>query len=194
LGRKDEIMNAARQFEENAGRFKELILYISQKCANDPKFDTLKLNKLMFFADYWAYGIYGEPITGFQYVKLEKGPAPKKMVAVKREMESEKALAQQPLPLKAWRRPVNLRAPDLSVFKPEQISIVDAFIEACKDVDGESLSDITHKMPCWTVPKLGEVIPYEMVFLSHEEPTNADIERGRAVAAELGLLEHQPTA
>jgi hypothetical protein len=46
-------------------------------------------------------------------------------------------------------------------------------------------------MPCWIVPNLKETIPYEMVFLSTEKPTDADIERGRMVAVEQGLLEHQ---
>ena len=172
------------------GRFKELILYISQKSATDPKFNTLKLNKLMFFSDFWAYGVYGEPITGFEYQKLEKGPAPKKMPEIKKAMVSENSLALQPLPLQPWRKTVNLRTPDLSVFKPEHISLVDALLEAFKDVDGEEFSLISHKMPCWIIPKLGDVIPYEMVFISHEVPTNADLERGKAVAAELGLLEH----
>src|SRR5580704_16149661 len=97
-------MYQGKKFEEHTDRFKELVLYISQKCANDPKFDTLKLNKLMFFSDYWAYAMYGEPITGFEYVKLQKGPAPKKMPAMKQQMEAEKILAQQPLPLLPWRR------------------------------------------------------------------------------------------
>lgn len=185
-------MEQGKKFAENVDRFRELVLYISQKCANDPKFDTLKLNKLMFLSDYWAYGIYGEPITGFEYVKLQKGPAPKKMPAIKQQMENEKILAQQPLPLHVWRKPVNLREPDLSVFTPQQISLVDAFIQACMDVDGETLSDLTHQFPCWTIPSLNEVIPYEMVFLSHEELTSVDLERGRAVATELNLLEPHP--
>lgn len=179
-----------QKWEENVGRFKELILYISQKCASDPKFNTLKLNKLMFFSDFFAYGVYGKPITGFEYIKLERGPAPKRMPEIKNQMERDKVLAQQPLPFQVWRRTVNLREPNLEVFSAEQISLVDTLIDAFKDADGDTISDLSHKMPCWTLPNLGDTIPYEMVFLSNEEPTNADVERGRAVAAELQLLEH----
>jgi len=191
MTKKEQAVHTAKKWEENVGRFKELILYISQKCATDPKFNTLKLNKLLFFADFWAYGMYGEPITGFEYQKLQKGPAPRKMPDVKKEMVAEKTLALQPLPLQAWRKTVNLRTPDLSVFTPQQISLVDSLIDVLKEVDGDGLSDITHKMPCWMLPALGETIPYETVFLSNEELTNADVERGRAVAAEYGLLEHE---
>jgi Protein of unknown function (DUF4065) len=183
-------MTEIKTWTENVGRFKELILYISQKSIADPKFNNLKLNKLMFFADFWAYGLFGEPITGFAYIKLEKGPAPKRMHEIRKEMvEEEKSLALQTLPLEPWHRTVNLRSPNLAVFKPEHVSLIDSVIEALNDVGGEEASAISHKLPCWMVPSLGETIPYEMVFLSHEAPTDADKERGRAVALELNLLE-----
>jgi Protein of unknown function (DUF4065) len=188
--KKEKILPQAKTWEENEGRFKELILYISQKCASDPKFNTLKLNKLMFFSDFWAYACFGKPITGFEYVKLQMGPAPNKMREVKKAMVAEKTLAIQPLAWTTWRKTVNLRAPDLSAFTGTEIALVDSLIEGLRDVDGETLSDITHKMPCWALPSLGEAIPYETVFLSNEELTTADEERGRAVAAEFGLLEH----
>src|SRR5260370_37976891 len=99
-------MRAKRQ--ENVARFKELILYISQKCAADEKFTVLKLNKLMFFADFLAFGIYGDPITGFEYVKLEKGPAPRRMPEIRDEMIAKQELGMQELPLTPWKRTVNL--------------------------------------------------------------------------------------
>lgn len=178
-----------KKWEENTARFKELVLYLSQKCATDPKFNTLKLNKLMFFSDFYAYAVLGEPITGFEYQKLEKGPAPRRMPEIKKEMVSDKSLAQQPLPMQPWRKTVNLRSPDLSVFTPQQVSLIDAIIDALRDADGDELSDVSHRMPCWILPDLKGTIPYEMVFLSNEQPTAVDIERGKAVAAELSLLE-----
>lgn len=177
----------AKVWPEQSARFKELILYISQKCATDPKFDTVKLNKLMFFADFMSYAISGEPITGFVYQKLERGPAPARMRAIRSEMIEQRELGLQELPLTAAKRTVNLRRPDLSVFKPEHISLVDALVEALKDADGEAVSAISHQMPCWKIPDLYETIPYETVFLSHDAITDADIERGQAVARDLGL-------
>src|SRR5258708_14421724 len=182
-------MPVVRKFEEQDNRFKELVLHISQKCANDPKFDTIKLNKLMFFADFLHYGNYGKPITGFEYVKLERGPAPKRMPEIKQQMEKENALAQQKLPHSQWRKPVSLRDPNLESFTGTEIAFVDQLIDACKDTDGDQLSLWSHGWACWKMSSLGETIPYELVFLSHEEPTPADIERGKAVARELGLLE-----
>jgi hypothetical protein len=179
------------KFEQNDERFKELVLYISQKCNSDLKFTNLKLNKLLFLADFWAYGMFGEPITGFEYKKLEKGPAPKRLPEIRKVMVEQRELALQPLPGQPWHKPVNLRSPNLRVFSGPQMSLIDEILVACREIDGEALSDISHRMPCWILPKLNETIPYEMVFLSDEEPTSADIERGKAIAAELSLLEHQ---
>jgi len=33
----------------NLDKFRELILYISQKCANDPSFGAIKVNKILYF-------------------------------------------------------------------------------------------------------------------------------------------------
>jgi len=182
-----------KTWPEDIARFKELVLYISQKCVTDPNFNTIKLNKLLFFADFYAYGIYGEPITGFEYQKLQLGPAPKRMREIKQEMVKQGDLGLQELPLEEWRRSVNLRRPDLSVFKPEHVSLVDGIIEALRDADGSTVSAISHRMPCWIIPELYETIPYETVFLSDDPLTDADIERGQVIARELGLLAHTET-
>jgi Protein of unknown function (DUF4065) len=183
-------MATGKKFAENEDRFKELILYISQRCADDQGFNTLKLNKLMFFADFFAYAILGAPITGFEYIKLQRGPAPRRMPEVKKAMEEARELGFQELPLQPWKRTVNLRRPKLSVFEAEQISLVDSLIHTFAKADGDIVSEISHQMPCWIIPAIGETIPYEMVFLSQEPLTDIDIERGTLVAKEFGLLEH----
>ena len=187
-------MPGTKTWPENVGRFKELVLYISQKCANDPKFDTVKLNKLLFFSDFLAYAVFGEPITGFAYQKLERGPGPERMPQIRREMVTSQDLGIQELPLTPNRRTVNLRRPNLTVFSADQISLVDNLIETLKGHDSKTASDITHTMPCWKIPDLYDTIPYETVFLSHEALTDVDAERGRAVARELGLTVAQQTS
>lgn len=168
---------------------KALILYISQKCANDPTFDTPKLTKTMFFSDFLAYANFGKPITGSEYIKKQKGPVPRNMGAVLREMQSNKELGLQQLVLKEWPRPVNLQEPELKAFEAEQIALVDDVIDALRPHDGEALSGFSHDWLCWNIPALEDKIPYELVYVSLREPTPADIERGQAVAKELNLIE-----
>ena len=184
-------MREIKKFVENVDQFKELVLYISEKCGSDNSFDSLVLSKVLFFSDFLAYAHLGAPITGSEYVKMEKGPAPRRIKEIKNQMvDTDRTLGLQTLPMRDWKRPVSLRKPDLSKFSASQIALVDHVIDAIKGTDGEKISEYTHDWLCWKMMhSMGEVIPYEMIFLSHEEPTPADIERGLAVAGELGLLE-----
>src|SRR2546425_12852222 len=97
--------------EEKLG---ELILYISQKCATDPKFGAIKLNKILYLSDFLAFGNWGEPITGVQYQHLRKGPAPRRLLPVRDALQKDGKLVVQKLPLKSGNvqtRTVNLSDP-----------------------------------------------------------------------------------
>ena len=63
-------------FEFEPDKFRELIVYICKKSEGDPTFGAVKLNKILYYADFAAYRILGKPITGAQYQKLREGPAP----------------------------------------------------------------------------------------------------------------------
>ena len=71
----------------NKDGFKALVLYIADKCSDDPHFGATKFNKILFYADFLSYGLYGQPITGATYFRLPKGPAPKQWLQVRGEME-----------------------------------------------------------------------------------------------------------
>lgn len=75
-----------KKWKENEARFRELILYISQKCADDSTFGSVKLNKILFFSDFLTYAEFGEPITGFVYQKLANGPAPNRLLPIRNDM------------------------------------------------------------------------------------------------------------
>jgi len=178
-------------WQENEIRLKELILYISERCAGHLKFGATKLNKILYFSDFLAYAHTGEPITGVEYMKLPNGPAPKKLVPIREQMRAAGELGIQEVWLrsgKIQKRTVNLRRPNLSVFTAEQISIVDTVIEALSSANSDEVSDLSHKMVGWKVADAKEVIPYETIFLSTDPPSLADIQRGLEVAKEYGLL------
>ena len=175
---------------ENEDRFRELVLYISQKCANDPKFGSVKLNKILFFSDFLAFAHYGEPITGFEYQKLEQGPAPRRLLPLRKKMIENMELGLQEIPLKSGNtqiRTVDLRRPNLAVFKPEHIAVVDRVIEALSEAGAETVSELTHKMVGWKAARYRGTIPYETLFLTDEPLSEGDVERGREIAEEHGL-------
>src|SRR5258708_16579429 len=142
-------MKQLKKWPENESRYRELVLYVCQKCATDPKFGATKLNKILYFADFLAYAQLGEPITGFEYQKLPNGPAPRRLVPIREEMVKDRELALQYVKLvngHVQERPVGLRAARLSVFTPEQISLVDGVIEELRDETSEEDSKLIPRM------------------------------------------------
>ncbi len=169
----------------------ELILYVSAKCAGDPNFGAVKLNKILFQADFFAYAEIGHPMTGVEYAKHEFGPAPRVLVEVREALERNGDIAIQRalrfLP-KHWTvekpmvRVIPLRDPDLSRFTPDEIALVDQVIEDNHGLSGSDLSEWTHTLPGWVAAEMFETIPYETVFLSNEPPTAWEREHGLELA------------
>ena len=187
------MMTKLKKWPEKDDRFRELILYVCQKCATDPKFGATKLNKILYFSDFLAYAELEEPITGFEYQRLPNGPAPRRMIPIRDQMIKKGDLGSQVVPLKGGRtqhRLVNLRVPDLSVFTAEQISLADRVIAELWDLDAEAVSDLSHRIMGWKFADVNETIPYETVFISSEPLTEVDVQRAR----ELGRLVHEPTS
>ncbi len=86
----------------------------------------------------------------------------------------------------ARKRPVNLRAADLSRFSAEEIALVDKVLDLCKKATGTGVSRYTHDWHGWIAAKEGETIPYETVFISDEPLTPFEIARGQELSAKYG--------
>jgi len=168
----------------------ELILYVSQKCATDPKFGAIKLNKILYLADFLSFGNWGEPITGVDYQHLRLGPAPRRLVPVRDALQSAGKLAVQTLPLKSGKRQtrtVNLSDPNLKLFSGREIALVDSVIEDLWNLDAEESSELSHRFVGWKMTKDGDSIPYGSIFISDEPLSPSEILRGQELARELNL-------
>lgn len=177
------------KFKQDKEKFKELILYICEKSATDPNFGATKLNKLLFLSDFWAYGNLGQPITGVEYMKLRYGPAPRPLVPVREEMQNNRELAIQETtldPKMARKRPVNLRAANLTLFSAEEIALVDQILEWGKAANASDVSRYTHDWHGWIAAQEGETIPYETVFISDDPLTPFEVARGKELASKYG--------
>jgi hypothetical protein len=164
--------------QENERKFAELILYISQKSAFDSTFGSTKLNKILYFSDFLAYGKWGEAITGAEYQNLKRGPAPRRLIPVRKELEIEKALAIQPVQLSngfVQHRVINLREANLTLFKASEIALVDEVIDTLKGLNATEASALSHLDVGWKVTEEGETIDYRTVFLSDEPLTESEL-------------------
>ena len=186
--RHKEAMSTSESIEFNEAKFRELLLYVAERCENDANFGAIKLNKILFLADFSAYAHLGKPISGAEYEALERGPAPKLLKPIRDDMAEQKAIVvrEQPRFGLVQHRVIPLKEPDLSMFSGSEIAIVDAVIDVCREETGKDLSELTHGMYGWQIAQYKEVIPYSTVFLSSDQATKADQERARELVAQHG--------
>ncbi len=170
-----------------AERVRELIVYIASCSAYDRTFGVTKLNKLLWWADTWAFGVRGRPITGSAYVRLPQGPVPDGIDDLREQMrlDSEIAISPQDHYGRTQHRVVALRRADLSAFSGDEIAIVDAVIQEHRDQNASIVSRRSHGH-MWAALPQGHRMPYESVFISDAKPTRYDMARTKELNRQFG--------
>ncbi|MXX20078.1 MAG: DUF4065 domain-containing protein [Dehalococcoidia bacterium] len=170
-------------------KFAELIIYVAERCESHRLFGATKMNKILFFSDFIAFRELGAPITGAQYQALERGPAPVKLLPVRKVLEKQGQIAIQRIG--GQERIVPLRDPDLSGFSASEISIVESVIDELRTLSADEVSDLSHEFLGWEAaiaegPKTP--IPYETAFVSNPEIDAFDSSIVREKAREHGYV------
>ncbi len=170
----------------NEKKLAELILYISQKCANDPTFGATKLNKILCYSDFLFYAYHDRGITNVEYQKLPNGPAPRQLIPVRNELIENGDLGMQEIVLKSGetqKRTVNLRSPNLDLFIGSEIAMVDRMIEGMQGVKAEDVSEMSHTLVGWLVADEGDTIPYNTIYFSNPPLSEEEILHARELKA-----------
>lgn len=179
-----------QKFTPDQEKMRQLIQYISQRCASQSNFGKTKLCKTLYFADSLCFLHLGYPITGWEYIRMPHGPFPDGIEAEYEEMIDLGMLQMQIVKgdyLYPLHKPVNLQLPNLDVFTSQEISIVNSVIEQLEDMSGSYLSDVTH-LGAWKFAKEREKIPYESFHLDTNALTPMEEVLGIEVAKAHGLL------
>lgn len=162
------VSNSHPTYDEK--KFRELVVYISEKCESDLYFNATKLNKILFFSDFLAYKLNGEPITGADYFALPYGPAPRRLLPVREQMVMDGDIT---LSKRQQHRTIALRPPDYDVFSASEIALVDKVIDILRDYNADETSELSHIFLGWQAAmaegeESGEEyvsIPYSTVFV-----------------------------
>jgi Protein of unknown function (DUF4065) len=188
----DNIMSRTPTFKfadgQGENRLRELILYISVQCQDDPKFGATKLNKILWWADFLSYAERRTPITGIEYQRLGNGPAPRRLVPVRNDMAASGEIAISEVQGPGGyiqKKIVPLRAPDLGVFSAADIAVVDRVIRVLWRRTASGVSRLSHGK-AWEVAADGASIPYEAVFLSDDMINRYDVARTKELARQFG--------
>jgi hypothetical protein len=151
----------------NESKLRELILYIAQRAADDPRHGKTKLYKTLFYADFGFYGQHGKAITDQPYENFPQGPVPINALGLLEEMEELGQIRWDIRSVDDYQeqRVVALRQPDLSEFSEPEIAQVDGVIERLWGKSATEVSRESHEFIGWAVTRHREVIPYETALI-----------------------------
>jgi hypothetical protein len=175
-------MPSAGQREDDE-KLRELILYIADLCVQDSRFGAIKLNKLLFYADFLAYQRFGHSITGQDYQALPQGPAPRRLKPVVERMKraGDLQIESRRLFRRIQLRPIAQRGPDLSKFSSDELALVREVIQRFWKMNATQISDESHLFLGWKLADERETIPYSTVLIGNRKPTEAERRKGRAL-------------
>ncbi len=147
-------------------KFKNVLLYILERCAGKPNVGETVLYKLLYFSDFNYYELYEEHLTGAKYRKLPYGPVPQKLDTIISQM-MEKGMIQRIKTKyydKIQTRYIPLAKADLTELKASEKEVIDKVIEQMSDWSASAISSYSHKDMPWLASKEGEEINYELAF------------------------------
>ncbi len=163
------------KFEFNAEKFKKLVLYIAERCADDPTYGTIKLHTALYYADFAAYRMFGQPISGAVYEKYQAGPVARQLPAIRKELiESGAAtFVNRPHFLGGHRQfvPVNLSQSMREHFDERERELIDSIVDFFRGKSEREVSQFVRSEPGWAAADEQEAIPYESGWL---KPTPLD--------------------
>lgn len=147
-------------------KFKNVLLYILERCAGKPNVGETVLYKLLYFSDFNYYELYEDHLTGAKYRKLPYGPVPQKLDSIVLQMIDKGQLQRVKTEYHGYpqTRYLPLVKADLTELKASEKEVIDRVIQQLSDWSAAAISNYSHKDMPWLASKEGEEINYELVF------------------------------
>jgi transcriptional regulator with XRE-family HTH domain len=147
-------------------KFKNVLLYILERCAGKPNVGETVLYKLLYFSDFNYYELYEEHLTGAAYRKLPFGPVPQKLDTIIGQMIEKEELQRVKTEYHGYpqTRYLPLVKADLTELRASEKEIIDRVIDQMSDWSAAAISSYSHRDMPWLASKEGEEINYEFAF------------------------------
>ena len=147
-------------------KFKNVLLYILERCAGKPNMGETVLNKLLYFCDFNFYELYEEHLTGARYKKLPYGPVPQKLDTIINQMIDNSQLKRIKTDYHGFlqTRYMPLKKADLMQLSAAEKTVIDNVIQQMSDWNANKISDYSHKDMPWLATKDGDYISYNLAF------------------------------
>jgi hypothetical protein len=148
-------------------KLKEALHYVIARCDDPNRLGAIRLNKIIWFADCFAYRKNGASITADAYVKRRLGPTPKNVLPAIAELaaEGKVAVREEALPSNyVLRQFFPLRDAEVETLSEQDREILDGYRRAiCDNFSANEISNLTHDQ-VWEAAEIGEEIPMFATF------------------------------
>lgn len=150
----------------NVEKFKNVLLYVLERCAGKPNVGETVLYKLLYFADFNYYEIYEEHLTTAKYRKLPYGPVPQGLDMVLNQMIDEGQLQRVKTEYHGYpqTRYLPLVKLDLTLLMASEVEVIDKVIQYMSDWSAYMINEYAHGDKPWRVTEDNEELNYELAF------------------------------
>ena len=174
------------------GRLGEAMLYVAERLADDPAGrGAVKLNKILWWADFESFRERGCSVTGAVYQKLAEGPAPVRLLPARDKLVESGAveIVDRHIGARSPEKVLRvLRKPE-PVFGDDDVRYLERALKRFHGMTGRECSDFSHHASAgWQTVKQGQIIPYETSIIDTRTPSEADLAWARSVAVEAGYI------
>lgn len=147
-------------------KFKNVLLYILERCAGKPNVGETVLYKLLYFSDFNYYELHEEHLTGAKYRKLPFGPVPQRIDNIIGQMMDKGMIQRIKTEYydKLQTRYIPLAKADLTALKASEKEVIDKVIEQLSDWSAAMISDYSHGDKPWKATDTNDEINYELAF------------------------------
>ncbi len=133
-------------------KMSNLLLYLISSCHPDFN-DKLKLNKLLFYSDYYHYQQTGKSITGLVYRAIPYGPVPVNYDYLFAYLTNELKIIEPTFSESQNSRIIEYfsaqKPVDLYVFSDEEIETLKIIVEKFRNTHSWDLVELSHKENAW---------------------------------------------
>jgi len=152
----------------NKEKLKNVILYLLEKCGGKPNIGETVLYKLLYFIDFDSYELFGEPVTGMRYVKLQYGPVPHasdyNLTIQEMIKNRELKIINQKYHNRMQKRYIALVDADVSCLNPKELEMVNEVITKLSCLNANQIESYVHGDAPWGAVKDKHIISYNLVI------------------------------
>jgi len=147
----------------NIGKLKQVFHYIVNEVGGKVNVGKTVLWKLLYFCDFDYFEKYEEYLTGEDYFKLDRGPAPSHFESISNELIKEGKIEKTDkcAPLIRF---ISKTDPDLSELNAQELKLIDQTIKKLGDMRARQISEYSHKDIPWKATETNDHIDYRLVF------------------------------